>query len=234
MNVELIEYMGSDISVIDAARVSFDKKSEWDQIKDADGTVKSVLNNKDARLIRYLAENNHWTPFAHPQVTLRITIPIYVARQLAKHQVGGVVNEVSRRYVKYTPVLDVPTQWRRAAENVKQGSSDELVKIDPSMQDQIDKTISAITRLYEDLLLMGICPEQARAVLPVCSETIWVWTGSLYFFARVCKLRLDPHAQKETRDVAERISSIMAELFPESWDVLMGKGVKNQIGRAHV
>jgi thymidylate synthase (FAD) len=133
-----------------------------------------------------------------------------------------VVNEVSRRYVKYTPVLDVPTQWRRAAENVKQGSSDELVNVDPSMQDQIDKTMSAVARLYEDLLLMGVCPEQARAVLPVCSETSWVWTGSLFFFARVCKLRLDPHAQKETRDVAERISSIMAEIFPESWDVLMG------------
>lgn len=221
MNVELIDYMGSDLSVIDAARVSFDKKSEWDTIKDADGTVKNVLNNKDARLLKYLAENNHWTPFSHPQITFRVTIPIYVARQLAKHQVGGTVNEVSRRYVKYVPKIDLPTQWRKAAENVKQGSSDELVKIDPSMQIQIDKWQQLTELLYEDLLLMGVCPEQARAVLPVCSETSWVWTGSLYFFARVCKLRLDPHAQKETREVAERISSIMNELFPESWAVLM-------------
>ena len=221
MNVELIEYMGSDLSVIDAARVSFDKKSEWEQIKDADGVSKQVLNNKDARLLRYLAENNHWTPFAHPQITLRITIPIYVARQLAKHQVGGVVNEVSRRYVKYTPVLDVPTQWRRAAENVKQGSSDELVNVDPSMQLQIDKWAEMTTLLYEDLLLMGVCPEQARAMLPVCSETTWIWTGSLFFFARVCKLRLDPHAQKETRDVAEMIDAEMRRLFPVSWEALM-------------
>jgi thymidylate synthase (FAD) len=222
MNVELIDYMGSDLSVIDAARVSFDRKSEWDTIKDNDGTTKHVLNNKDARLIKYLAEHNHWTPFSHPQITLRITIPIYVARQLAKHQVGGTVNEVSRRYVKYVPKLDMPTRWRRAAENVKQGSSDELVKIDSSMESQIKNTMDAVTRLYEDLLLMGVCPEQARAVLPVCSETTWILTGSLYFFARVCRLRLDPHAQKETRDVAERISSIMNEIFPESWNVLMG------------
>lgn len=222
MNVELIDYMGSDLSVIDAARVSFDRKSEWDTIKDNDGTTKRVLNNKDARLIKYLAEHNHWTPFSHPQITLRITIPLYVARQLAKHQVGGTVNEVSRRYVKYVPKLDMPTRWRREAENVKQGSSDELVKIDSSMESQIKNTMDAVTRLYEDLLLMGVCPEQARAVLPVCSETTWTWTGSLYFFARVCRLRLDPHAQKETRDVAERISSIMNEIFPESWNVLMG------------
>lgn len=221
MNVELIDYMGSDLRVVDAARVSFDKMSEWELIKDSDGTTKHVLNNKDVRLIKFLSEEDHWTPYSHPHVTLRVTIPIYVARQLAKHQVGGTVNEVSRRYVKYTPVLDIPTQWRKAAANVKQGSSDELVKIDPSMQDQIDKWAQMTTLLYEDLLLMGVCPEQARAVLPVCSETTWMWTGSLYFFARVCRLRLDPHAQKETRDVAERISSIMGELFPESWNVLM-------------
>jgi thymidylate synthase (FAD) len=221
MNVELIDYMGSDLSVIDAARVSFDRKSEWDTIKDNDGTTKHVLNNKDARLIKYLAEHNHWTPFSHPQITLRVTAPLYIRSQLFKHKVGGTENEVSRRYVKCVPKIDMPTQWRKAAENVKQGSSDELVKIDPSMQDQIDKWAQMTTLLYEDLLLMGVCPEQARAVLPVCSETTWIWTGSLYFFARVCRLRLDPHAQKETRDVAERISSIMGELFPESWNVLM-------------
>jgi thymidylate synthase (FAD) len=221
MNVELIRYMGDDLAVIDAARVSFAKRSEWDNIKDNDGTTKHVLNNKDAKLLRYLAEHKHWTPFAHPQITLCLTFPIYVARQLAKHQVGGVVNEVSRRYVAYTPELDVPTQWRKKAENVKQGSSDELVPIDPSFKEQIDKTMKATTQLYEDLLLAGVCPEQARAVLPVCSETTWIWTGSLMFFARVCKLRLDPHAQRETRDVAERISRIMDELFPESWQALM-------------
>jgi thymidylate synthase (FAD) len=120
MKVELIDSMGSDLSVIDAARVSFDKKSEWEMMKDTDGTVHRVLNNKDARLIKYLAEHNHWTPFSHPQITLRITAPLYVRSQLYKHKVGGTENEVSRRYVNYIPTLDVPTRWRKAAENVKQ------------------------------------------------------------------------------------------------------------------
>lgn len=221
MKVEYVDHMGDDLTVINSARVSFDKRSAWEIVKGTDGTTKKVLNNKDARLLKYLAEHKHWTPFAHAQVTLRITMPIYVARQLAKHQVGGVVNEVSRRYVAYTPELDVPTQWRKSAENVKQGSSDDLVPIDSSFQEMIEKTMRATTQLYEDLLLAGVCPEQARVVLPVCSETCWIWSGSLMFFARVCKLRLDPHAQRETRDVAERISRIMDELFPESWQALM-------------
>ena len=221
MNVELIDHMGSDLSVVNSARVSMNKASCFEFIKDNDGTTKQVLGNKDARLLKYLAENNHHTPFCHATVTLRISCSIAVCRQLAKSQVGATINEVSRRYVSYTPVFDVPTQWRKKAENVKQGSSDELVKIDPSMQGQIDKWQQTTKLLYEDLLLMGVCPEQARMVLPVCSETEFYWTGSLLFFARVCRLRLDPHAQKETREVAERISSIMNELFPESWNVLM-------------
>ena len=149
-------------------------------------------------------------------------MPIYVARQLAKHQVGGVVNEISRRYVSSAPVLDVPRTWRKAVEDVKQGSSDETVQIDPATQDQIDSTMEACLMLYGDLLLMGVCAEQARVVLPICSETTWIWTGSLVFFARVCKLRLDPHAQKETRDVAEHIAYHLQMLFPVSWAALMG------------
>lgn len=221
MNVELIDRMGSDLSVVNAARVSMNKKSDWDFVKDNDGTIKKVLSNKDARLLKYLAEHKHFTPFCHATITFRIECSIAVCRQLAKHQVGATINEISRRYVKYTPTMDVPTQWRKAAENVKQGSSDELVTIDTSMQSQIDKWQQTTEFLYEDLLLLGVCPEQARMVLPVCSNTEFVWTGSLCFFARVCKLRLDPHAQKETRDVAERISNIMNEIFPESWNVLM-------------
>lgn len=222
MKVELLDSMGTDLSVVQSARVSFGKESEWFYIKDGDGVIKQVLNNKDARLLKYLAENKHWSPFSHPQISLRITAPLYVRSQLYKHKVGGTENEVSRRYITYKPVFDIPTQWRRAAANVKQGSSDTLVHIDPSMQFHIDKWAEQTMQLYGDLLLLGVCPEQARAVLPVCSETSWVWTGSLYFFARVCNLRLDPHAQKETRDVAERISNIVGELFPESWSVLRG------------
>ena len=219
MHVELLDSMGDDLAVVNAARVSFDKESAWvwGDHWEPDGE----LNEKDAKLIGYLARHNHWTPFAHTAIKFRITMPIYVARQLAKHQVGGVVNEVSRRYVSDKPGLDVPSAWRKAAANVKQGSSDALVLIDSAMQAQIDKTMDACLTLYDDLLLKGVCPEQARVVIPICSETTWIWTGSLVFFARVCKLRLDPHAQKETRDVAEEISQAIEEIFPVSWKALM-------------
>jgi thymidylate synthase (FAD) len=219
MHVELLDHMGTDLDVVNAARCSFDKESTWEDALDWDHDAK--LYENDQKLIGYLARHNHWTPFAHTAIKFRITMPIYVARQLAKHQVGGVVNEVSRRYVSDAPVLDVPSAWRKAAANVKQGSSDDLVLMDSAMQAQINKTMDACLALYDDLLLQGVCPEQARVVIPICSETTWIWTGSLVFFARVCKLRLDPHAQKETRDVAEEISKHMAELFPVSWAALM-------------
>jgi len=217
MHVEMLDTMGSDLDVANAARVSFDKESDWE----IDHELNFTLAEKDAKLIHYLANNKHWTPFAHTSIKFRVTMPIYVARQLAKHQVGGVVNEVSRRYVSTSPALYVPTKWRRAAENVKQGSSSELVVMDTAMQAQIDKTMDACLALHDDLLQKGVCPEQARAVIPVCSETTWIWTGSVAFFARVCKLRLDPHAQKETRDVAEQISALIEPLFPVSWAALM-------------
>lgn len=216
MKVEYIDHMGTDLSVVNAARVSFDKETDWYWESE-----RSMLHEKDAKLIGYLAKHQHWTPFAHTSIKFRITMPIYVARQLAKHQVGGVVNEISRRYVSSAPVLDVPRTWRMAAQNVKQGSSDETVEIDPATQDQIDSTMEACLMLYDGLLSLGVCPEQARVVLPVCSETTWIWTGSLVFFARVCSLRLDPHAQKETRDVAEQIAYHMKILFPVSWAALM-------------
>ena len=219
MHVELLDHMGTDLDVVNAARVSFDKESTWEWENDWEHGSK--LYEKDEKLLKYLAKHQHWTPFAHTAVKFRVTMPIYVARQLAKHQVGGVVNEISRRYVSDKPVLDVVSDWRKAAKNVKQGSADELVPMDSAMQEQIDKTMETCLALYDDLLLKGVCPEQARMVLPLCSETTWIWTGNLVFFARVCKLRLDPHAQKETRDVAEEISLVMNELFPVSWAALM-------------
>lgn len=222
MKVEYIDHMGTDLDVVNAARVSFDKESDWERKQDWDGKRIANLSAKDEKLIQYLAKHQHWTPFAHTSIKFRITMPIYVARQLAKHQVGGVVNEVSRRYVSSAPVLDVPTAWRKAVEDVKQGSSDETVQIDSATQDQINGAMEACLMLYGDLLLMGVCPEQARVVLPLCSETTWIWTGSLVFFARVCSLRLDPHAQKETREVAEHIAYHMKMLFPVSWAALMG------------
>jgi thymidylate synthase (FAD) len=214
MHVELLDHMGDDRSVVNAARVSFDKESELE----FDWNWAPILSEKDERLIHYLAKHKHWTPFAHTAIKFRVTMPIYVARQLAKHQIGGVVNEVSRRYVSTAPVLDVPTKWRKAAENVKQGSSDELVNVD---QEHINQLMDQCLATYNYLIESGICPEQARAVIPICSETTWIWTGSVAFFARVCKLRLDPHAQKETRDVAQEISALIEPLFPVSWAALM-------------
>lgn len=213
MHVELLDHMGSDLDVANAARVSFDKESAWELHHDL-----LNLSDKDEKLIDYLAKHKHWTPFAHTSIKFRVTIPIYVARQLAKHQVGCVVNEVSRRYVSSAPVLDVPTKWRKTIKNIKQGSSDELVVVN---QQLVNREMEACLNLYDYLISIGVCPEQARAVLPICCETTWIWTGSVAFFARVCKLRLDPHAQKETRDVAEQISKLIEPLFPVSWAALM-------------
>lgn len=214
MRVELVDFMGDDLSVVNAARVSFDKVSE---------RIDGQLQEKDVRLIQYLADHLHWSPFAQTQITFRVTMPIYVARQLAKHQVGGTVNEISRRYVSDKPVLDVPKLWRKKADNVKQGSSDELVHMDIAMRKSIARRMDDVLDLYEDLLLMGVCPEQARSVLPICCETTWIWSGSLAFFARVCKLRLDAHAQKETRDVAVELAKILSKLYPHSFKALMGE-----------
>jgi thymidylate synthase (FAD) len=220
MKVELLDFMGHDLAVVNAARVSFDKESEWEELQDDEGFFYDKLSEKDTKLIDYLSEHKHWTPFAHQFIKFRVTIPIYVARQLAKHQVGGVVNEVSRRYVSFTPVLDVPTKWRKTAENVKQGSSEELIVVN---QHLVNREMEACLNLYDYLISIGVCPEQARAVLPICCETTWIWSGSLAFFARVCNLRLDPHAQKETRLVAEEIDKLIEPLFPIAWAALMGK-----------
>ena len=237
--VEYIQHMGSDLTVVNAARVSFEKESEaedWEYLDlgQASGDFVAVLNEKDQKLIKYLAKHNHWTPFGHCQVTFRIKAPIFVARQLGKHQVGMVWNEVSRRYVDSEPEFYEPEVWRKKADNVKQGSSDKAVR--PSLNtipivewnDDDEGTTgsylpihSVATEVYKRLLDEGVCPEQARMVLPQSMYTEWYWTGSLAAWARVCKLRLDPHTQKETRDIAQGISDQMSIIFPVSWSALL-------------
>ena len=207
ITVFLTDKMGDDLTVVNTARVSFVKHSE-------------ELSDKDIRLIHYLAEHGHWTPFAHPQATFHVRAPIFVARQLGKHQVGLVWNEVSRRYVDDTPDYWMPKgSWRSRPEgSIKQGSGDQQIPVKPStfavMQDAVDE--------YERLIAEGVAPEQARAVLPQGMYTEWYWTGSLFAFSRVCKLRLDAHAQQETRAVARDISIHMSRLFPVSWNALLG------------
>lgn len=210
ISVELIDSMGSDLSVVDAARVSFAKESSWDDNWE--------LKAEDKKLIKYLAEHNHWSPFSHAFVSFRIKAPIFVARQLVKHTVGLSWNEVSRRYVATEPEFYIPKRWRKAADNVKQGSSDTPAGyFNPVAEKAIDRCL----KTYSLMLDEGVCAEQARMILPQNTMTEWIWSGSLYAFARVCNLRLDSHTQRETQEVAKLINKEMKEIFPVSWEVLV-------------
>jgi len=238
MEVTLIDSMGSDLSVVNAARVSFDKQSEWQL-----GYEGKQLNDADCKLIRYLATHNHWSPFSHAFASFRIKAPIFVARQLVKHTVGLAWNEVSRRYVSTEPEFYLPDYWRKSASNVKQGSSDEAVDVvfnvwrarddhfpineEPRSSAYLMDAQHVCLKTYEDLLKQGVCAEQARMVLPQNTMTEWIWSGSLYAFARVCNLRLDSHTQRETQEIARQISDYMIELFPESWEVLVNDNDNN-------
>ena len=206
MRVEVIRIMGSDLSVVNAARVSYNKVSE-------------EFDNKDEKLIKYLAEHNHWSPFAHASLQFRIKAPVFVARQLVKHQVGLVWNEISRRYVDYEPELFEPKEWRGRPQNSKQGS-DGTVSIDSNEQHRFDMTMQQCKIIYKALIEKGIAPEQARMVLPQSMMTEWIWSGTLYAFARVCNLRCAKDTQEETREVANEIHKICTEEFPISWKYL--------------
>ena len=223
IEVALLDSMGTDLTVVNAARVSFDKESTWDHEDHEHGDGyeyrRLVLSEKDAKLIRYLAKHNHWSPFAHTSVQLRVKAPIFVARQLVKHQVGGVWNEVSRRYVDSEPQFWLPEQWRGRPVNAKQGS-DGVVE-DPVWDETARTLTSQCLDWYNAAIAAGIAPEQARMVLPQNMMTEWYWTGSLVFWARVCKQRLDPHAQEESAMVARQINALIAPLYPVSWKELM-------------
>lgn len=220
--VTYINHMGDDLTICNAARVSFDKKSDWENVIGPYGTISEwVLSNKDEKLIKYLAKHNHWSPFAHTSIQLRVTAPIFVARQLVKHQVGGVWNEVSRRYVDDEPTFYFPDKWRKKAENVKQGSSDEEYNNIGLIKETYNE-LNILTALYDKLIITGLAPEQARMILPQNMMTSWYWTGSLMFFHRVYKQRTDSHAQLETQEVAKQIGDICEQLFPVAWKALNG------------
>ena len=220
MQVTYIDHMGSDLSIVNAARVSFNKESAFDE--------NNVLKQSDEKLINYLAKHNHWTPFAHAFVSLRIKAPIFVARQLVKHQVGLAWNEVSRRYVDEPPEFWFPKTWRGKPENAKQGSSDkEITSLGLIGYNNHDPNGAAYNvaqhalDIYQLMIEAGVAPEQARMVLPLNTMTEWIWSGSLAAFARVCKLRLDPHAQAETHEVAEMIKEIIEPLFSVGFKAMM-------------
>lgn len=213
MEVKYIDHMGTDLSVVNAARVSFNKKSE-------------ELVEKDERLIKYLAKHGHWTPFGHTSVTLHVKAPIFIARQLQKHQVGLVWNEVSRRYVDDKPEFFQPEHWRtRPEESIKQGSGDETMPLEAiAVGYRYDWDYEALMWLcksyYEQCIAEGVAPEQARMVLPQSMMTEWYWTGSIAAFARVYQQRIDAHAQKEVQEIAKQIDAEISPLFPFSWQAL--------------
>lgn len=207
MKVELIDTMGTDLTVVNAARVSYSKT------KDAFDVV------KDEKLIQYLAKHNHWSPFAHASLQFRIKAPIFVARQLVKHQVGLAWNEVSRRYVDFPPELYKPKTWRGRPKNSKQGSDGEI-KLDQTIEYSMESAMESCLITYNTLLDKGVAPEQARMVLPQSMMTEWYWSGTLYAFSRICNLRCKPDTQKETRDVADEINKLCDSKFPRSWKAL--------------
>lgn len=257
MKVTYIDHMGTDLSVVNAARVSFNKTSTW--AKDP-SWGDPQLKEGDKRLIQFLARGctsgdweslvysanvgdwgdveedfsiiedvlkhvknmpTHWTPFGHTSITLHIKAPIFIARQLGKHQVGLVWNEVSRRYVTDEPEFYQPI-WRVKADNVKQGSgglfgSKDQVRLLRAYDAMMDRAAD----LYEALLEDGVCAEQARMVLPQSQYSEWYWTGNLYSFANIFIQRTDPHAQKEVQEVARQIGSVIEPLFPVSWKALV-------------
>ena len=228
IKVDLVDHMGTDLTVVNAARVSFDKASFWEYstVEHPEfGPIRDEhLSVADTKLIHYLAKHNHWSPFAHTSIQLRIKAPIFVARQLFKHQVGGVENEVSRRYVDSEPEFYFPEVWRgRPTDGAKQGSSGEVTHVHGVLVSHgAQYAASTALGTYNQLIDGGVAPEQARMILPQNMMTEWYWTGSLTLFARVCKERLAPGAQAETRDVASLIAREVELLFPVSWNALMG------------
>lgn len=218
--VTLVDMMGSDLRVCESARVSFAKKTELDE--------NSNLKESDKKLINYLAEHNHFSPFTHAIITLRIKMPIFIERQWFKSSVGLSRNSVSRRYVSDAPEFWTPTEWRKAATNKKQGSSDEVIPIndiracfDHQWGIELDDLYQLSLDYYNSAIEKGVAPELARMILPQSMMTEFIETASLAAYARLVKLRTTPDAQKEIRDYAHAVSEIMCKLFPVSWKALM-------------
>ena len=205
--------MGTDLTIVNAARVSFGKR-------------KTEMSAGDEKLIKYLAKHNHWSPFGHASLQFRIKAPIFVARQLVKHTVGLCWNEISRRYVDSEPEFYEVDKWRGKPINKKQGSSEEDIEwVDRNtrtgvLQLEVERTAK---ENYNRMLEAGVAPEQARMILPQSVMTEWYWSGSLYAFARVCNLRCAKDTQKETRDVANEIAKHCSKEFPICWKYLIDK-----------
>jgi len=205
--IELLDVFGNDLTIVNAARVSFNKES-------------TELNSKDEKLIQYLAKHNHITPFFHPQLRFRIKMPIYVAREWYRHTIGFARNEVSRRYVDTPPECYNPQDIRARDANLKQGSKLTNVENNMEIALKIKDIQDKVLCTYEELLSLNVAPEVARGILPQSMYTEFIETASLAAYARLCKLRLDPHAQKEIQEYAKVLSELIEEKFPMSWKAL--------------
>lgn len=209
-SVELLETFGSDLTVVNAARVSLGKHVD-------------EFTEKDARLVKYLADHNHISPFFHPQARFRLKMPIWMAREWFRHTVGFARNEVSRRYVDSEPTFHLPTAIRTRAANKKQGSNDDVHEYSDELRDVMRASCEEAYETYAKLLAEGVPPEQARMILPQNMMTEFIETGSLAAYARLVNLRLTDDAQKEIRDVANEVASLLHVAFPQTWGVLIGE-----------
>jgi thymidylate synthase (FAD) len=206
-DVQLLEIFGSDLTVVNAARVSMGKES-------------TEMTAGDAKLIKYLATHKHVSPFFHPQIRFRFKMPIPIAREWFRHTVGFSRNEISRRYVDTDPEFFLPTMWRERNTSVKQGSKDTPITNEADVKEDVEEWHAQALGLYKSMLERGVCPEQARFVLPQSMYTEFIETGSLYGYARLCGLRDAPDAQKEIRDYAQQVSALLEKAFPVSWSAL--------------
>lgn len=240
IRVELLDHMGDDLAVVDAARVSFNKESEWEN-KVSVGTTKweerglwlsthqeidgcyVKLKEADAKLIKFLATHDHWTPFAHTALKFRVAAPVPIRTQCFKHKIGMVENEESRRYISTTPEIFVPEFFRAKPEgSIKQGSGDKHSESEHFLEKYKYVTAGAV-EAYEEMIASGVCPEQARFILPQGAIVNWIWTGNLVSFANFYLKRTDSHAQVEVQEVAKQVGALVKEIFPVSWSALVGE-----------
>lgn len=220
ITVELQDWMGDDLAVVNAARVSFDKESEWGAIEGEDYS----LSIPDAKLVKYLATHDHWTPFAHTALKFRVAAPVPIRTQCFKHKIGMVENEESRRYISTIPEIFIPEFFRSKPEgSIKQGSGQKHQCSD-YWKEQYEISTRKAVSTYWRMLNDNVCPEQARFVLPQGAIVNWIWTGNLVSFANFFNKRTDPNAQKEVQVVAELVGKEIETIFPVSWKALTSKG----------
>lgn len=213
MRVELLDYMGSDFKICSVARISFARKAE------------EFTPEQNERLINFLAKYGHWSPFSHVHVSLAMQAPIAIKAQCDKHTVGFASNTESRRYISHPPELFLPTFRTKPDGSVKQGSGGEHPDND-IIREAYHALAHECLELYNGMIAQGVAAEQARFILPQGVETNWVWTGSLYAWARFYNLRTDPHAQKEIRNLAYMVEDVIAPLYPISWKALTNQTEK--------